>query len=48
MEKDKKVTALYTVIVKDMSRLGRNYLQVQVLHGNAVPSKGCAFYRCQR
>ena len=20
----------------------------QVLHGNAVPSKGCAFYRCQR
>ena len=37
-----------TVIVKDMSRLGRNYLQVGVLHGNAVPSKGCAFYRCQR
>ena len=20
----------------------------RVLHGNAVPSKGCAFYRCQR
>ena len=37
-----------TVIVKDMSRLGRNYLQVGILHGNAVPSKGRAFYRCQR
>ena len=41
-----------TVIVKDMSRLGRNYLQVgfytEMLFPNAVPSKGCAFYRCQR
>ncbi len=36
-----------TVIVKDMSRLGRNYLQVG-FYGNAVPSKGSAVYRCQR
>ena len=28
-----------TVIVKDMSRLGRNYLPGGILHGNAVPPK---------
>ena len=37
-----------TVIVKDMSRLGRNYLQVGFYTEMLFPSKGCAFYRCQR
>ena len=36
-----------TVIVKDMSRLGRNYLQVGFYTEMLVPSKGRAFYRCQ-
>ena len=34
-----------TVIVKDMSRLGRNYLQVGFYTEMLF---GCAFYRCQR
>ena len=36
-----------TVIVKDMSRLGRNYLQVGFTRKCCSP-KGSAFYRCQR
>ena len=37
-----------TVIVKDMSRLGRNYLQVGFYTEMLFPQKGRAFYRCQR
>ena len=37
-----------TVIVKDMSRLGRNYLQVGFYTEMLFPPKGSAFYRCQR
>ncbi len=36
-----------TVIVKDMSRLGRNYLQVG-FYTEMLFLKGSAFYRCQR
>ncbi len=37
-----------TVIVKDMSRLGRNYLQVGFYTEMLFPQKGVRFYRCQR
>ena len=37
-----------TVIVKDMSRLGRNYLQVGFYTEMLFPPKGRAVYRCQR
>ena len=37
-----------TVIVKDMSRLGRNYLQVGFYTEMLFPQKGVRLSRCQR
>ncbi len=38
----------FTLIVKPHEPVRAKLLAGGVLHGNAVPSKGSAFYRCQR